>query len=88
MSVSAEDVAILRRIQGGEVVFKPASNEAADSIWLRTIQRLRSLRDRGLIDMREPKRSFMSRAGGYVAAGPCELTAAGYDLLDQMEPPA
>jgi hypothetical protein len=89
MSLSAEDVALLQRIRDGERVFDPPSREAAaDPAWLRLVERLLSLRDRGLIRMRDPLRSHMSAAGGYLAAGPCELTGDGYDLLDRLQPPA
>jgi hypothetical protein len=85
MGLSAEDVALLQRIRDGERVFDPpSSKEAADPAWLRLIERLLSLRGRGLIRMNDPLRSHMSRAGGYLAAGPCELTGDDYDLLDRM----
>jgi hypothetical protein len=89
MAVSIDDVSLLQRIRDGEHVFKaPASERAADPEWVRLVERLISLRERGLIRMPDPKRSHMSRAGGYLAAGPCDLIAAGFDLLDQAGEPA
>jgi hypothetical protein len=77
------DHELLQQIAGGEQVITPAEGEATDApSWLQVVERLRRLRDRGLIRMSEPRRYF--NQPGYPRVGPCELTADGWDLLERF----
>jgi hypothetical protein len=75
------DLELLRRILSGERSFQPEDGEPADAPrWLRMVERLRLLRQFGYIRMPEPEQYYQQP--GYPDVGPCELTAAGYDVLE------
>ena len=78
------DAAVLERIDAGERVFRPGTNdEHARQVFESLVAHLRDLRNRGLIDM--PERSVAYAAdegtGAYLMAGPCYVTEAGRDAL-------
>jgi hypothetical protein len=87
--MDARDFEVLQAISQGQRVFKPESaDDAASPGWLQKVQRLIRLRDQGLIKMADPPKTFMKAAGGYMIAGPCELTADGYDEIERYGPNA
>jgi hypothetical protein len=81
--IDPRDHELLRRIAGGEQHFKPEEGEETDSpSWLQRVERLRRLRDRGWIRMNDPERYY--NQPGYTDAGPCELTADGWDVVERF----
>jgi hypothetical protein len=81
--IDPRDHELLQRIAKGELVFEPDEGEDSDSpSWLQRVERLRRLRDRGYIRMDDPERYY--NQPGYPQAGPCELTADGWDLLERF----
>jgi hypothetical protein len=78
-----KDFDLLQRIAGGEKTFSPPTDPAQQPEFDRAVARLVRLAERGLIRMPAPKKAFMTAGAGYIIAGPCELTADGYDQLDR-----
>jgi hypothetical protein len=79
--MDARDLELLRRILGGEQSFQPDEGEAADAPrWLQVVERLRRLQRRGYLRMPEPEQYYHEPR--YPDAGPCELTAEGYEALE------
>ncbi len=80
--LSDADVALLGRIEAGEHTFRPGagSNEGEDFEQL--VQELRSLRDRELIRFSD-RRIMRGQRGPMLGAGPCDLTPAGRQALEQ-----
>lgn len=76
------DFELLRDIGAGIQLFTPAGTETHYSEdWLGRVARLERLAKQGHIRMPAPRRSMMAAEGGYVSAGPCELTENGRDAL-------
>jgi len=57
-------------------------SDAAEGVFDVLIDHLRQLRDRGLLRLEEG-RIMKSQRGGYLMAGPCDLTEAGREALEQ-----
>ena len=76
-----EELELLRIIALGECNFRPAASES-DMQWLRRVNRLRILRDAGLIRMRESVAETGDDAGQTVLIGPCVVTEAGNRVLE------
>ena len=56
-TMDPEDVELLELIAGGTTHFRPAPDEPSDSPrWVGQVERLRRLRDNGLIRMPEPQK--------------------------------
>lgn len=81
--MDVRDLEVLRRIQAGERVFKPSESADAKDQFSELVARLVRLSERGWIRMPPPRKSFMSAGAGYTIAGPCDLTADGYDELER-----
>ena len=79
MLLSDADVRLLVLAEHG-YTYKPT--DAAEGVFDLLIDNLRSLRDRGLLGIDEG-RIMRSQLGGYLMAGPCDLTEAGRGALDQ-----
>jgi hypothetical protein len=77
--LSDADVRLLALAEEGHT-YRPV--DAADGLFDLLVDNLRSLRDRGLLRVDEG-RIMKSQRGGYLMAGPCDLTEAGRDALDQ-----
>lgn len=78
------DLTLLQAIKAGTIVFTPDAGESDQSdSWADRVERLIRLSSQGLIRMPAPRRSMQSAHGGYLAAGPCELTADGRDALQR-----
>jgi hypothetical protein len=72
------DIHLLRRIASGEHTFRRSD---LGSDFDSTVARLLALRERGLVRLLDG-RIMRSRAGHYLAAGPCDLTPAGQQALE------
>ena len=84
-TVDPEDVELLKLIAHGTRHFRPVQDEPSDSPrWVGQVERLRRLRSDGLIRMPEPEK-YDDRPGYAAAAGPCELTAEGQDVVGRLE---
>jgi hypothetical protein len=83
--MDVRDLELLRRIKMGERVFKPSETADAKNPFPELVARLIHLSERGWIRMPSPRKSFMSADGGYIIAGPCELTTDGYNELERAE---
>jgi hypothetical protein len=79
MLLSDADVRLLVLAERGHT-YRP--EDAAEGLFDVLIDNLRELRDRGLLRLDE-KRIMKSPRGGYLMAGPCDLTEAGRGALDQ-----
>jgi hypothetical protein len=79
MLLSAADVRLLKLAEPG-YTYRPS--DAAGGVFDLLIDNLRQLRDRGLLRLDEG-RIMKSQRGGYLMAGPCDLTEAGRGALDQ-----
>jgi hypothetical protein len=79
MLLSDADVRLLVRAERGHT-FRPA--DAAEGVFDVLVDNLRSLRDRGLLRLDEG-RIMRTQNGGYMRAGPCDLTEAGRGALEQ-----
>jgi hypothetical protein len=83
-TMDAEDRELLKLIAEGTTQFRPVQDEPSDSPrWAKQVDRLRRLRDVGLIRMPEPKRDD-DQPGYPSGVGPCELTPEGRDALRQV----
>ena len=79
MLLSDADVRLLKLAEPG-YTYRPS--DAAEGVFDLLIANLRQLRDRGLLRLDEG-RIMKSQRGGYLMAGPCDLTEAGRGALDQ-----
>lgn len=79
MKLSDADVRLLKLAEPG-YTYRPG--DAAEGVFDVLIDNLRQLRDRGLLRLDEG-RIMKSQRGGYLMAGPCDLTEAGRGALDQ-----
>ncbi|MGN6392962.1 MAG: hypothetical protein ACTHM9_12030 [Gemmatimonadales bacterium] len=77
--LSAADVRLLSQAEYG-YTFRPS--DAAEGVFDVLIDHLRQLRDRGLLRLEEG-RIMKSQRGRYLMAGPCDLTEAGRQALEQ-----
>jgi hypothetical protein len=77
--LSDEDVRVLGLAQGG-YTFRP--EDAANGDFSALVGHLVELRERGLLRL-EDGRIMRSQRGGYLMAGPCDLTEAGSRALEQ-----
>ena len=78
------DVELLRQLATGTTHFRPVQDEPSDSPrWLEQVERLRSLRDQGLIRMPEPEKAN-DQPGYPTGVGPCELTTEGRSIVDNL----
>jgi hypothetical protein len=70
---------LMERIEAGERMFRSGTTRPEHEPFELLVERLRNLRERGLIDMPEPSAAHASDAGADAsgAAGPCYLTDAG-----------
>ncbi len=82
--LSDSDVTLLSRITDGEHTFRAGAGSSQGGEFEQLVQQLRSLRDRGLI--RLPDNRVMRR-GPLLGAGPCHLTGAGRQALEQDRAP-
>jgi hypothetical protein len=76
--LSDADVRLLALAEHGHT-YRPT--DAADGVFDLLIDHLRQLRDRGLLRLDEG-RIMKSQRGGYLMAGPCDLTEAGRHALE------
>jgi hypothetical protein len=76
-----DELALLRAIAAGQHLFRARAEDDAQ-MWLRQLNRLRLLRDLGLISFRESVRE--GGDGMPVLVGPCELTPAGIATLQRQ----
>ena len=84
-TMDPEDMEVLKLIADGTTHFLPVQDEPSDSPrWVGQVERLRRLRNDGLIRMPEPEKHD-DRPGYTAGAGPCELTADGRDVLGRLE---
>ena len=79
MLLTDADVRLLGLCERG-YTYRPA--DAADGVFDVLVDNLRSLRERGLLRLDEG-RIMKSQKGGYMMAGPCDLTEAGHGALEQ-----
>jgi hypothetical protein len=77
--LSNADVRLLTLAEPG-YTFRPA--DAAEGVFDLLVDHLRQLRDRGLLRLDEG-RIMKSQRGGYLMAGPCDLTDAGRQALER-----
>jgi hypothetical protein len=77
--LSSVDVRLLTLAEGG-YTFRPS--DAAEGVFDVLVDHLRQLRDRGLLRLEEG-RIMKSQRGGYLMAGPCDLTEEGRQALEQ-----
>jgi len=77
--LSNADLRLLTLAEDG-YTFRPS--DAAEGVFDVLIDHLRQLRDRGLLRLEEG-RIMKSQRGGYLMAGPCDLTEAGREALEQ-----
>jgi ATP-dependent DNA helicase RecQ len=85
--VDQGDAEIMERIEAGERMFRPgAAGDRARPIFEALVQHLRTLRERGLIDMPERSVAYAAEedAGAYLFAGPCYVTEAGREALKEF----
>lgn len=80
--LSDAEVLLLVRIEGGEHTFRPGSAPRPGEDFEGLVQHLRSLRDRGLIRLAQ-SRIMQREDGRLLAAGPCDLTVAGQEALNE-----
>lgn len=76
--LSAEDARLLALAEQGHT-YRPT--DASDRDFDALVAQLRVLRDRGLLRLEEG-RIMKSQRGGYLMAGPCDLTDAGREALE------
>jgi hypothetical protein len=77
--LSSVDVRLLTLAEHG-YTFRPS--DAAEGVFDLLVDHLRQLRDRGLLRLDEG-RIMRSQRGGYLMAGPCDLTEAGQQALER-----
>jgi hypothetical protein len=77
--LSSVDVRLLTLAEHG-YTFRPS--DAAEGVFDVLVDHLRQLRDRGLLRLDEG-RIMKSQRGGYLMAGPCDLTDAGRQALER-----
>jgi hypothetical protein len=77
--LSTADVRLLTLAEKG-YTFRPS--DAAEAVFDLLVDHLRQLRDRGLVRLEEG-RIMKSQRGGYLMAGPCDLTEAGRQALER-----
>jgi hypothetical protein len=77
--LSTGDIRLLGLAEHG-YTFRPS--DAADGVFDVLVDHLRQLRDRGLLRLDEG-RIMKSQRGGYLMAGPCDLTDEGRQALEQ-----
>jgi hypothetical protein len=82
VKLSDLDVHLLMQIESGETTFRPSSVLRAGDTIQKLVDRLISLRDRGLVALSD-SRVMRNQAGRILGAGPCSLTPAGQQALDQ-----
>jgi hypothetical protein len=83
--MDAEDRELLKLIAEGTTHFRPVQDEPSDSPrWAEQVDRLRRLREAGLIRMPEPKRDD-DQPGYPAGVGPCELTPEGRAALSNVQ---
>jgi hypothetical protein len=80
--LSDADMRLLSRLEGGEHTFRPGPGSSEGEDFDLLIQQLRSLRERGLIRLPD-SRIMRTQRGPLLEAGPCELTQAGRQALEQ-----
>ncbi len=80
--LSDADMRLLSRLEGGEHTFRPGPGSSEGEDFDLLIQQLRSLRERGLIRLPD-SRIMRTQRGPLLEAGPCELTHAGRQALEQ-----
>ncbi|MBA3497327.1 MAG: hypothetical protein H0T86_09490 [Gemmatimonadales bacterium] len=78
-ALSDADIRLLTRCAQGHT-FRPA--DAEEDGFERLVDRLRGLRDRGLLRLDEG-RFMKAKDGRHLMAGPCDLTDAGRHALDR-----
>jgi hypothetical protein len=78
-ALSDADVRLLALAEHG-YTFRPS--DAAEGVFDVLVEHLRQLRDRGLLRLDEG-RIMKSQLGRYHMAGPCDLTEAGRQALEQ-----
>jgi hypothetical protein len=83
-TLSDADVRLLALSEHGHTY---APKDAAEGVFDLLIDHLRQLRDRGLLGL-DAGRVMKSERGGYLMAGPCDLTDAGRRALEQNRRPA
>lgn len=76
---SDAEIRLLARAEHGHTF---RASEAGEAGFATLVDQLRSLRDRGLLRLDEG-RIMMSERGGYLMAGPCDLTEAGRTALER-----
>jgi hypothetical protein len=76
------EIQLLSRLEQGESIFQPSSPMQADDSIEQLVERLISLRDRGLVALTDG-RIMRNQAGRILGAGPCGLTPAGREALSQ-----
>jgi hypothetical protein len=78
---------LMECIEAGERMFRPGTTgSSGDEPFELLVERLRNLRERGLIDMPEPRVAHASDAAADASrfAGPCYLTDAGRAELEHF----
>lgn len=72
------DARVLERAARGHT-FRP--DDAAEESFDALVERLRTLRERGLLELDE-RHVMHAQEGGYLMAGPCAITDAGRSALE------
>jgi hypothetical protein len=80
--LSDADVSLLMRIEAGEHTFRPGTGSSESENFEVLVQQLRSLRNRGLIRLPD-SRIMRNQRSPLLGAGPCDLTRAGRQALEQ-----
>jgi hypothetical protein len=85
--VDQGDAEILERIETGERIFRSGlAGDRARQVFEALVGQLRSLRERGLIDLPERSVAYASEedAGSYLFVGPCHITDTGRVALREF----
>jgi ATP-dependent DNA helicase RecQ len=84
--VDQGDAEIMDRIEAGERIFRPGGGGRARPTFEALVQHLRTLRERGLVDMPERSVAYAAEedAGAHRFAGPCCVTEAGREALKEF----
>jgi ATP-dependent DNA helicase RecQ len=85
--VDQGDAEIIGRIEAGERMFRPGTaGDGAGQLFEALVRHLRTLRERGLIDMPERSVAYAAEedAGAHLFAGPCYVTEAGREALKEF----
>jgi len=85
--VDQGDAEIIERIEAGERMFRPGTaGDRAGQIFEALVRQLRTLRERGLIDLPERNGACAAEedAGAWLFAGPCYVTEAGREALKEF----